>query len=118
MTDQTRTFIVTASTPTMINGTFGAHRVFGWLERALGEWMRSIIDDGPAPRPAKPPRPGQAARARVAADLTRGFLVGEPQRHADAGVPYFTAFRCPPGGEYQTGSRPLSVSEFRVAVVQ
>ena len=24
----------------------------------------------------------------------------------------------PPGGEYQTGSRPLSVSEFRVAVVQ
>ena len=24
----------------------------------------------------------------------------------------------PPGGEYQTGSRPLAVSEFRVAVVQ
>jgi hypothetical protein len=48
--------------------------------------------------------------------LTRGFLVGEAQHHDDAGVPYFTAFRCPPGGEYQTGSRPLSVAEFRVAV--
>lgn len=39
-----------------------------WLERALGEWMRSIIDDGPAPRPAKPPRPGMAARAKAAAE--------------------------------------------------
>ena len=48
---------------------------------------------------------------------SRGFLVGEPQRHDDAGVPYFTAFRYLMGGEYQTGSRPLSTAEFRVAVV-
>ena len=48
---------------------------------------------------------------------TRGFLLGEPQRHDDAGVPYFTAFRYLMGGEYQTGSRPLSTAEFRVAVV-
>lgn len=50
--------------------------------------------------------------------LTRGFLVGEAQHHDDAGVPYFTAFRYLMGGEYQTGSRPLSTAEFRVAVVQ
>ena len=48
--------------------------------------------------------------------LTRGFLVGEAQHHDDAGRPYFTAFRCAPGDEYQTGSRPLSTAEFRVAV--
>ena len=31
---------------------------------------------------------------------------------------YDVDYAHPPGGEYQTGSRPLSVSEFRVVVVQ
>lgn len=46
-----------------------------------------------------------------------GFLVGEAQHHDDAGYAYYSAHRCR-HGEYQVGSRPLTVPEFRLAVLR
>lgn len=44
-----RTFIATASTPTMLNGTFGAHRVFG-SEEAVADIASAVTTH--AKRPA------------------------------------------------------------------
>ena len=39
-----------------------------WVERAFMEWLRSVIESAPEPRPVKAPRPGMAARARAVAE--------------------------------------------------
>ena len=42
------------------------------------------------------------------------FLVGEPFDHdAETGDPRYSAYRRRPGEQYETGSRPMTIQEFK-----
>ena len=51
-----------------------------------------------------------------AAQVGRAFLVGEAQNHDDDGNPRYRVFRYE--GEYQTGSRAVTIDEFRTLVTR
>jgi hypothetical protein len=48
--------------------------------------------------------------------IGQAFLVGEPYDHDHAGRPRYRPHRCH-GGEYQVGSRPVTVDEFNLVRV-